>query len=187
MRDYARNPAPGALEAARTLLNSRSIAHDTRKRIDELDAVAATPATWADEFGDQLPRPAADHLRAVRELRDTLRQQLGQRAPANLQSWLDTCPLEVHVDPQSGSVRHRGRPGDCVGAVLSIVVDSVVDQQWHRLRACPGCERVFYDRSPNLSRIWCGMYADGDFGRACGTIAKVSAYRARKKTASDAD
>ncbi|WP_442973133.1 CGNR zinc finger domain-containing protein [Rhodococcus sp. NBC_00297] len=48
---------------------------------------------------------------------------------------------------------------------------------------CPGCERVFYDRSPNLSRVWCGMNADGPDGRACGTIAKVTAHRGRRRTA----
>ena len=38
---------------------------------------------------------------------------------------------------------------------------------------------MFWDRTRNASKIWCGMYAGQD-GRACGSIAKVRRYRARR-------
>ena len=36
-----------------------------------------------------------------------------------------------------------------------------------------------WDRTRNASKVWCGMYAGAD-GRACGSIAKVRRYRARR-------
>ena len=50
-----------------------------------------------------------------------------------------------------------------------------------RLKACPDCRWVFYDHSRNGSKRWCGMYAGEEGGRACGTIAKVKNYRAKRK------
>ena len=38
---------------------------------------------------------------------------------------------------------------------------------------------IVWDRTRNASKIWCGMYAGAD-GRACGSIAKVRRYRARR-------
>lgn len=42
-----------------------------------------------------------------------------------------------------------------------------------RLKACPGCGRLFLDASHNSSRRWCDM-------RSCGNRAKAARHRARK-------
>lgn len=68
-----------------------------------------------------------------------------------------------------------------VASVLAVVVDAVARQHWVRLKACPDCRHVFYDHSRNRTRTWCGMYAETPEGRACGSIAKVRAYRGRAK------
>jgi hypothetical protein len=61
------------------------------------------------------------------------------------------------------------------GAVLQAVVAALSDGSWSRLRQCPDCRLVFWDRTRNASKVWCGMYAGSD-GRACGSIAKVRRY-----------
>jgi predicted RNA-binding Zn ribbon-like protein len=63
--------------------------------------------------------------------------------------------------------------------VVGAVVEAVASGAWSRLRRCPDCRLVFWDRTRNASKIWCGMYAGAD-GRACGSIAKVRRYRARR-------
>lgn len=186
MREYARNPAPGALEALRTLLNSRSIAHGSREWVDELARVATSVEAWSEEFGSSLPMPPGRDLAALAELRDDLRGQLGAGPVPDVGSWLERHLVVAVLDAETRSVRHRPAEPGCLSVLLAIVVEAVVEDRWKRLRACPDCRRVFYDRSPNLSRVWCGMYAEGDAGRACGTNAKVAAFRQRKKAASGA-
>ncbi|MGH3145587.1 MAG: CGNR zinc finger domain-containing protein [Rubrobacter sp.] len=78
----------------------------------------------------------------------------------------------VLYEPSSGA--------DFAGRVLAIVARSVDDGPFSRLKACPDCRWVFYDKSRSRTRVWCGMYA-GEGGRACGTIAKVRRYRLRRK------
>ncbi|WP_429448818.1 CGNR zinc finger domain-containing protein [Paraburkholderia sp. 40] len=42
------------------------------------------------------------------------------------------------------------------------------------------------DHTRNGSKRWCSMTKGGPDGRACGTIAKVAAYRAREATKANA-
>jgi predicted RNA-binding Zn ribbon-like protein len=63
--------------------------------------------------------------------------------------------------------------------VVGAVAEAVAGGTWSRLRRCPDCKLVFWDRTRNASKVWCGMYAGAD-GRACGSIAKVRRYRARR-------
>ena len=65
--------------------------------------------------------------------------------------------------------------------VLSIVLMSIQENVWGRLKACPDCRWVFYDHSRNGTKRWCGMYAREEGGRACGTIAKVKTTGRREK------
>ncbi|MEU4249949.1 CGNR zinc finger domain-containing protein [Amycolatopsis sp. NPDC026612] len=171
---YARNLAPPELEPVRCLLNSWSISHRTREPEDLFDEVASGRKTWS-AVVPVLPRPI--DMAELRRLRDDLRDVLGEGAPRNLARWLERYPLRVVLD--SGTPRHAPPNGRCVEHVLALVVDAVAAGTWKRLRACPDCRRVFYDRSRNLSRTWCGMYAEGPDGRACGSIAKVRRYRKR--------
>ena len=61
-----------------------------------------------------------------------------------------------------------------LGKIIAIVVDSMTDGSWNRLKACRGddCSWAFYDRSKNRSGAWCDI-AD------CGNVAKARSYRAR--------
>jgi predicted RNA-binding Zn ribbon-like protein len=69
---------------------------------------------------------------------------------------------------------------DFAGRVLAAVAEGIREGTFSRLKACPDCRWVFYDRSRSRTRLWCGMYA-GEGGRACGTISKVRRYRKRRK------
>jgi CGNR zinc finger len=69
------------------------------------------------------------------------------------------------------------------GAVLELVVEAVAAGIWRRLKICPDCQLVFYDRTKPQNRVWCGMSAHDPGGRACGSIAKVRSWRERRKAA----
>jgi predicted RNA-binding Zn ribbon-like protein len=66
-----------------------------------------------------------------------------------------------------------------VADLLTLVVEAIRDGTWRRLKACPDCQLVFFDRTRNASKRWCQMSAR-EGGRACGSIAKVRNWRARK-------
>ena len=127
-------------------------------------------------------RQAAELL----ELRDGL-LRLVAAAPdpegaAWLSGWFERTRLGVRVTAEGGSlgIGHAApaRSG-LAGAVVEAVAEAVAGGTWSRLRRCPDCKLVFWDRTRNASKVWCGMYAGAD-GRACGSIAKVRRYRARR-------
>jgi CGNR zinc finger/Putative stress-induced transcription regulator len=172
--------APGRLEPVRTLLNTRLPGPD---RLPEL---AADPARWAASFPG-VPPPRRGQLARLTELRDGLRELLGEPDPAErarrLSERLGQARLGPVVEPTGGGLglrlRHLGPPSP-VGAVLEAVAEAVAGGAWDRLKQCPDCRLVFFDHTRNQSKVWCGMYAGPD-GRACGTIAKVRRYRARRR------
>jgi predicted RNA-binding Zn ribbon-like protein len=85
----------------------------------------------------------------------------------------------VQQQPAEGERQHRrGDPGDDQQG-RSAAPQALADGSWSRLRRCPDCKLVFWDRTRNASKVWCGMYAGAD-GRACGSIAKVRRYRTRR-------
>jgi predicted RNA-binding Zn ribbon-like protein len=67
--------------------------------------------------------------------------------------------------------------------MVTAVAQAVASGEWLRLKTCPDCQWAFYDHTRNGSKRWCGMTKGGPDGRACGTIAKVSAYRERAREA----
>jgi hypothetical protein len=146
--------APGRLELVRAFLNS------------------GPPAGEAD---DQLV-----------ELRDGLGGLLGSPAPAPaaawLNAWFERTGLRPVVAAENGELAVRlacpPRSG-LAGTLVEAVAAALADGTWARLRRCPDCQLVFWDRTRNASKVWCGMYAGPD-GRACGSIAKVRRYRARQ-------
>ena len=118
-------------------------------------------------------------------LREDLRGALGapQGWTEALNGWLEGCPLVARVVEEDGgaSVRYEPAPeAGFVSRVLAAVARGVEDGTFLRLKACPDCRWVFYDKSRSKTRVWCGMYA-GEGGRACGTISKVRRYRQRHK------
>jgi predicted RNA-binding Zn ribbon-like protein len=176
--------APGRLELVRALLNTH-LPDPAHPADDRLPGLAADPAGWAEAFPGT-PPPDAAGLRELVELRDGLRGLLGGAASAEAAAWLtgwaSRVGLSVVIEAEDGALalRHACPPGAGLGgAVAEAVVAAVGDGSWAKLKQCPDCRLVFYDRTRNASKVWCGMYAGAD-GRACGTIAKVRRYRARR-------
>ncbi|MFD9947576.1 CGNR zinc finger domain-containing protein [Nonomuraea sp. NPDC059023] len=159
--------APGALEQVRTFLNTWWVPNDTRVAEDRLPETLADPA----DLGE------------MSELRTALRAALGVERPAVLASWLEQHPLraELSSDPGSPPLVLTPEDGTAAGRVLAVVAEAVRAGQWARLKACPDCSWVFYDHSRNGSRRWCVMSPGGSDSRGCGSIAKVRAYRERRR------
>lgn len=182
-----RSVAPGRLEVVRGLLNSWQIPNATRRPTDAWAELVSDQAAWSGSF-PQLPWPGLD-AQALRDLRDDLRNTLGRSGPKLLNRHLAQVPITPWVEVSKGRsvIRHRPAEPSAIGTVLSVVVDAYVDGTWTRLKACRDCQWVFFDHTRNASRAWCGMYAGGPDGRACGSIAKVRSYRARQRRTSAAD
>lgn len=144
--------APGDLERIRELLNTWLIPNDTREPTDRLPA--GTPI-------------------ALRALRDDLRAIVERTEPtALLNEWIERLGVRPVVGDGLGFTSAR-KPGD----LLVIVLRSLTDKTFERLKACPDCRWVFYDNTRNAGKRWCLMNAGGPAGRSCGSIAKVRRYR----------
>ena len=74
-----------------------------------------------------------------------------------------------------------------VGHILAAVANAIASGAWSRLKTCGDCQWAFYDHTRNGSKRWCGMTKGGPNGRACGTIAKVSAFRSRAAAKANVD
>ena len=182
-------PAPGELEIVRHFLNTwripaDKIADGTREPADELPWLLADHRAWEERFSGW-PQGSEDGEELLTALRGDLRGALGtpEGWTEMLNGWLGGYPLAARVVEEDGvaSVRYEPGPGaGFAGQVLAAIAKSVADVTFSRLKACPDCRWVFYDKSRSRTRVWCGMYA-GDGGRACGTIAKVGRYRRRRK------
>jgi hypothetical protein len=177
-------PAPGDLELVRRFLNTWRIDAATRQPADELPWLLRDPRAWEERFPGWLPG-GGDAEDLLARLREDLRRALG--APEGwkeaLNGWLGGYPLVARVVEEDGSVSVRYEPGPeagFAGRVLAAVASNIADDIFFRLKACPDCRWVFYDKSRSRTRVWCGMYA-GEGGRACGTISKVRRYRQRHK------
>jgi hypothetical protein len=179
-------PAPGELELVRRFLNTWRIDADTREPADELPWLLKDRRAWEERFPTWPPGdPNGDGEERLVRLREDLREALG--APEGwteaLNRWLGGHPLVARVveENRGASVRYEPEAeAGLAGRVLAAVARSVEDGTFFRLKACPDCRWVFYDKSRSKTRVWCGMYA-GEGGRACGTISKVRRYRQRHK------
>jgi hypothetical protein len=164
----ANQAAPSLLEEIRTLLNTEWIPNDTRERRDDFDDYS------------RRRRLTRSEAKALKRLRSDLRAAV--KEPATTDEVLNRALRRLGVSVALKNARiafhhHGGRAGE----LLIIVLEAMRDHQWHRLKACPDCEWVFYDHSRNGSKRWCVMTAESEGGRSCGTLAKVRAFRARAK------
>jgi predicted RNA-binding Zn ribbon-like protein len=171
--------APGELEQVRTFLNSWWITNDTRRPADDLAALVADPARWA-QLLPAIPAPPHSATPSLRTLRDQLRSALGISHPTALSVLVDShrWRVEVTAAGTQPAIRLVPERRTTAATLVAIVVGAISNGQWHRLRACPDCGWVFYDTSRNARRTWCSMTAAGG-ARGCGSIAKTRAYRAR--------
>jgi hypothetical protein len=182
-------PAPGELELVRRFLNTWRIPAEeidagTREPADELPWLLRDHRALEERFPGWPSGPGDDEELLAR-LRDDLREALGAREgwTGLLNGWLGEYPLVACVVEEEGRPSVRYEPAleaGLAGRVLAAVARSVEDGTFTRLKSCPDCQWVFYDKSRSRTRVWCGMYA-GDGGRACGTISKVRRYRQRRK------
>ena len=168
--------APGRLEEVRVFLNTWRLPHETRTPLDVLPELFGDAGQWRARLPDV---PRQGELAGLTELRSVLRETLGREAPGELREWLARHPVRVTVG--EASVRYVAAEDTAVAGLLVLVVEALASGWWARLKSCPDCRNVFYDHSRNRSRTWCSMYAETPDGRACGSIAKVRAYRGRKR------
>ena len=178
------DPAPGELELVRRFLNTWKVPNDTRVPVDELAGLLRDPSARETRFPG-IPFGPEDTEGHLAEMRDDLRGALGgsEGWEELLDRWLRRYPTVVRVRSEGGraTVRHEAAPGSgFAGWAAAVVTRALEDGAWERLKACPDCRWVFYDRTRSKTKVWCGMFA-GDGGRACGTIAKVKRYRQRRR------
>lgn len=181
MRRHAAVPhrAPGTLETLRTFVNTWRIPNSTRVPEDHLPWLLRNQRAWVEAFPD-VPRARLDTLERLTALREGLRQVIQRGDCAPISSWLQAIPPVTEIGEAGKSVAYRAAPGTgLAGHLLAAVVGAIAVHEWPRLKACPDCRWVFYDRSRNCSRVWCGMLAGNPTRRACGTIAKVRRWRQR--------
>jgi predicted RNA-binding Zn ribbon-like protein len=179
--------APGDLEAVRTFLNTWAIPNDeSREPVDDLARLRDDDAAW-DRALPGVRRPGRASMRELRELRAALRDSLGDANPVALAPWLVAHPLRprLQVEAERPVLLVPDR-ATTAGQLLARVVSAVGDGDWHRLRACPDCQYVFFDTSRNGGRTWCRMTREDESGRSCGSLAKARAKRARDRAAQSA-
>lgn len=183
LEDAPRWQAPGSLEAVRRLLNTWDFSPRTGEATDHLPDLAAHAGAWRERFPD-VRQPARAEVSALVAFRDGLRRMIEVELDAE---WLNgrlrraRVETEVIVD-RAGAARIRWTAHGTVGQFLSFTVAAIELGLWDRLKSCPDCRLVFFDRSRNRSKRWCQMSAlEG--GRSCGSIAKVTQWRARQRGA----
>lgn len=174
--------APGELEEVRRFINTWSIPNQTRIETDELPHWASDPQAWARELSP-CPLQSGDHLDTLLELRLALRKTCANHDHDSeaLNIWFDKMPLSAFIESIEGLTHMRLKPAQrtYTGHILAIVANAIASGEWSRLKTCGDCQWAFYDHTRNGNKRWCGMSKGGPDGRACGTIAKVTAFRMR--------
>lgn len=174
--------APGDLEEVRRFINTWSIPNQTRIEEDALPLLVEDPQAWASELSTY-PRQPADSLKKLRALRQVLRHACASADEQDqaLNHWLSRYPLLAQRQFSDGLPHLRLAPAQTryAGHLLAIVANAIAAGHFSRLKTCGDCQWAFYDHTRSGTKRWCGMSKGGPQGRACGTIAKVSAFRQR--------
>ena len=185
MEAGSRQVAPGELEIVRQFLNT----HDVEDGIDAISTPDALEG-WLLRHGLASRRSSAtdEHVRRATEMRESLRalllanngEPLEAGAVKTLNELTRDLRLFVRFDGDGGSALEPADGGleAALGALLAIVVRSMAEGTWPRLKACRAgtCQWAFYDHSKNHSATWCSM-------AVCGNRAKARAYRKRRGAA----
>ncbi|CAB3810944.1 CGNR zinc finger domain-containing protein [Paraburkholderia fynbosensis] len=175
--------APGELEVVRRFINSWSIPNDTREETDALPELARAPELWRKEFPQQ-SRSRTDTLGKLQRLRADLRSACQAEAAREqtLNEWFSSAALSLKTQRVGSATKLfiESSEASFVGYLVAVVANAIASGEWSRLKTCPDCQWAFYDHTRNGSKRWCGMTKGGPTGRACGTIAKVTAYRIRE-------
>jgi predicted RNA-binding Zn ribbon-like protein len=176
--------APGDLEVVRRFINTWSIPNDTREETDALPQLAGSPELWRTGFPENA-RARVDTVSRLQRLRTDLRSACRREVSGEdaLNEWFSSAELSVKVRSIGDVVKLIVEPSEAsfVSYVVAGVANAIASGEWLRLKTCPDCQWAFYDHTRNGTKRWCGMTKGGPEGRACGTIAKVRAYRAREE------
>jgi predicted RNA-binding Zn ribbon-like protein len=180
----SRPPAPDPLETVRRFVNTL----DVESGEDAFAEARGVKAWFVEhELLDASARVTIADQRRVVELREALRQLLlaNNGVPLEpgavdvLNGFAGRAPLEARFDATGtiGVTGHSGGIDGALGQLLAVVVQSVADGTWTRLKACreDECQWAFYDRSRNRSAQWCVM-------AVCGNRNKSRSYRERQRS-----
>jgi predicted RNA-binding Zn ribbon-like protein len=182
--------APGELECVRRFINTWSISNQTRVEMDSLPLLIGDPEAWRSDLS-LYPRNPSDSLDKLLELRSDLRKSCESRDfnSKQLNAWFSRVALSVHIESVDAVPMLSVTPAEVtyVGHILAVVANAIASGTWSRLKTCSDCQWAFYDHTRNASKRWCGMTKGGPNGRACGTIAKVRAFRSRAAAKVNAD
>jgi predicted RNA-binding Zn ribbon-like protein len=177
-----KHPAPGELEVVRRFLNT----YDVEEDVDEIASPDALRAWLAGQGLESGARIAPDDVQRAAAMRESLRaltfanngEPLAANAVPTLNSIAAGARLFVHFDDHGQTALEPAGDGvdAALGELLAIVVRSMAEGTWQRLKACRDdtCQWAFYDLSKNRSAAWCSM-------AGCGNRAKARAYRARHR------
>jgi predicted RNA-binding Zn ribbon-like protein len=181
----SREPAPAPLNLIEDLVNTSEI--DGVRR-DELLPTPEAWRTWLVERGlISTESSVTEEDQAVAaQVREDLRALLlannGEPFEASVTKRLNDVArhalLTVSFSDVDGTARlEPGAEGmeGALGRILAVVVESMADGSWSRLKACRNdeCMWVFFDSSKNHSATWCSM-------KVCGNRMKARAYRRRQ-------
>lgn len=177
-------PAPGDLEVVRKFLNTWKISNETRQEEDQF-AAGNDVYLFAKENHLSASENKDEGFEEIKQFRSEIRKNLRRKTETihlnRLLKKYSVYPVLVDdVNKKTPKVIFESSGSIC-GQLLSIIVQSIADGNWEKLKECPDCKWVFYDHTRNSSKVWCGMYAIHEKGRACGTISKVKRFRERKK------
>lgn len=179
MRDAA--AAPGGLEFVMRFVNTLDIDAGT----DEIDSASRATA-WLGEQGWSIEVDDSSRLELVRfreVLRDAVAQRGGPRgmdAAERLEALARSYPVLVRISSKEALwPASMAGVGAFIEAILGQVATARIDGSWERIKTCANdrCRWLFYDGSRNRSRTWCSM-------SACGSRAKMRAYRLRRARSS---
>jgi len=174
--------APGDLEEVRRFINTWSIPNQTRIETDLLPPLISDPMAWEREVS-MCPLQSGDTLETLLALRTDLRRTCAGHSADHdaLNPWFERTPMIAHVDSTDvgTTTQLKSVQTTYAGHILAIVANAIACSHWSRLKTCDDCKWAFYDHTRSANKRWCGMSKGGPQGRACGTIAKVRAFRER--------
>lgn len=177
--------APAEFEDIRRFLNTWLIPNQTRLETDLLPVLISDTERWQLEVSTY-PLHPLDRLDTLLALRADLRRTCVDHSLDStvLNPWFETTPLLARVRPTEGSHHLHFEPVQKTYAsyIIAKVANAVGCASWPRFKTCGDCQWAFYDPTRSANKRWCGMTKGSPDGRACGTIAKVRAFRAREAT-----
>ena len=181
----SRAAAPEPLGTVQSFVNTV----DLEGGADSLDSPEGL-ASWLVDRGllDPGERLGEADLRRALEVREGLRTLLQANAGArvspgvadSLNAAARNARLVVRFSEDGSATLEPDAAGveAALGRLLGIVVASMRDGSWSRLKACARdqCRWAFYDHSKNRSGRWCVM-------EVCGNKEKARTYRRRHRRA----